>query len=121
MRTPSSALPACPHGLVLGRGKPFAAAALAGLFDFNFTSFLAAGFDLALPLAFAVLGFLVAISPSPSFLLMPGGHASSLFLANCALRVEIADAAAFAARCRIDHRVDEGRLAGIHGLVHGPA
>src|SRR3954454_3444500 len=40
-------------------------------------------------------------------------------LADRALRVEVADAAALAARCRIDHRVDEGGLAGIHGVVDG--
>src|SRR5207253_3825759 len=42
-----------------------------------------------------------------------------LFLTNLALRVEIADAAAFAAGRRVDYRVDECRLAGVHGLVHG--
>src|SRR6202048_5056263 len=42
-----------------------------------------------------------------------------LFLTNLALRVEVTDAAALAASRRIDHRVDEGRLAGVHGLVDG--
>jgi hypothetical protein len=56
MRTPPSALPAAPHGLALGRGRPFA-----GLFDFSFATFFAAGLDLTLPLAFAVLDFLIAI------------------------------------------------------------
>src|ERR1700691_3083098 len=45
----------------------------------------------------------------------------SLFLANHALRVELADIAALAAGGRIDHRVDERRPAGVHGLVHGTA
>src|SRR5207253_152170 len=43
-----------------------------------------------------------------------------LFLAELALRVEIADSAALAAGSRIEHRVDEGRLARIHGRVDGP-
>src|SRR6266516_5709296 len=42
-----------------------------------------------------------------------------LFLAKFALRIEVADAAALAAGCRIDRRVDQGRLAGIHRRVHG--
>src|SRR4029450_11799263 len=50
-----------------------------------------------------------------------GGIHTALFLANPALRVEVADAAALAAGRRIDHRVDESRLAGIHRLVHGAA
>src|SRR6059058_4262544 len=49
------------------------------------------------------------------------GLARALFLANDALRVEVADAAALAAGGRIDHRVNESRLAGIHRLVHGAA
>src|SRR5713226_9043244 len=40
-------------------------------------------------------------------------------LAKHALRVEVADAAALRAGCRVDHRVDQRRLAGVHGLVHG--
>src|SRR5215471_19921878 len=117
MRTPSSALPAAPQDLVLGRGRPFDAAALPGFFDFNFTTFLAAVFDLAL--ALALLRFLV-IARSP---LIPvdarTNRACSLFLANHALRVEVADAAALAAGGRIDRRVDERRLAGIHRRVDG--
>src|SRR5262249_29322824 len=35
-----------------------------------------------------------------------------------ALRIEIADASAFGARRRIDHCVDQGRLAGIHRFIH---
>src|SRR5450755_1844333 len=42
-----------------------------------------------------------------------------LFLLQLALRVEVADAAALAAGSRIQHRVDQGRLAGIHRRVHG--
>src|SRR5262245_63958334 len=41
------------------------------------------------------------------------------FLANRALRVEFADATALGAGGRVDHRVDEGRLAGVHGRVDG--
>src|SRR5215471_4445933 len=44
---------------------------------------------------------------------------SDLLLANRALRVEVADAAALTARRRIDHRVDQRRLARIHRRVHG--
>src|SRR3979409_1051929 len=43
-----------------------------------------------------------------------------LFLANLALGIEVADSAALAAGCWIEHRVDERRLAGIHGRVDGP-
>src|SRR4051794_26241607 len=42
-----------------------------------------------------------------------------LFLAKYTLRVEVADAAALGACRRIDHRVDQGRLSRVHGLVHG--
>src|ERR1700704_3561087 len=50
----------------------------------------------------------------------PRGRARGrLLLAKFALRIEVADAAALAAGRRIDHRVDQGRLAGVHGLVHG--
>src|SRR5258708_15669974 len=40
-------------------------------------------------------------------------------LSKHALRIEVTDAAALGAGCRIDHRVDQGWLAGVHGLVHG--
>src|SRR6266700_2669158 len=40
-------------------------------------------------------------------------------LAKHALRVEVADAATLRAGCRVDHCVDQRRLAGVHGLVHG--
>src|SRR5262249_20282926 len=42
----------------------------------------------------------------------------SSFLAKHALRVEIADPAAFAAGRRVDHRVDEGRLARVQSVIH---
>src|SRR6266403_136584 len=40
-------------------------------------------------------------------------------LAKHALRIEVADAAALRAGRRVDHRVDQRGLAGVHGLVHG--
>src|SRR6267142_5622951 len=49
----------------------------------------------------------------------PAPDVANLFPAKHALWVEVADAAALRAGCRVDHRVDEGRLAGVHGLVHG--
>src|SRR5262249_35806308 len=48
-----------------------------------------------------------------------GKAAPGLFLAQHALRVEVADAAALAAGRRVDHRVDQRRLAGIHRRVDG--
>ena len=41
------------------------------------------------------------------------------FFLQRALRIEVADAAALAAGGRIDHRVDQRRLAGIHRRVDG--
>src|SRR5258708_20203938 len=90
MRTPSSALPAAPHGLADGLGcacTPFA-----------LPPFLAAAF---FALGFFLLFLAMFVSPSQA----------DLFLAKHALRVEVADAPALAAGRRIDHRVDEGRLA----------
>src|SRR5258706_1357188 len=49
----------------------------------------------------------------------PAPDVANLFLAKHGLRVEVADAAALRAGCRVDHRVDQGRLAGVHGLVRG--
>src|ERR1700687_2810010 len=49
----------------------------------------------------------------------PAPDVANLFLAKHALRVEVADAAALRAGRRVDHRVDQGRLAGVHGLVDG--
>src|SRR6476620_9073120 len=43
----------------------------------------------------------------------------SCLLRQRAFRVEIADVATLAARRRIDHRVDECRLSGVHGRVDG--
>src|SRR5215475_9905948 len=87
MRTPSSALPAAPQDLVLGRGRPFDAAALPGFFDFNFTTFLAAVFDLALVLA--LLRFLViARSPLISVDARQIGHAHCFLRTTlCGLRL----------------------------------
>src|SRR3984893_7585231 len=107
MRTPSSALPAWPNGLVEGFGRPFVTAFFAAcFFAFRFTTFFEADFDFALDFTFDFLLFVAIVIPP-------------LFLAKHALRVEVADAAALAAGCRIDHRVDQGRLAAVHGLVHG--
>src|SRR6202158_1380661 len=98
MRTPSSALPAAPHGFADGFGiacTPFA------LPPFFAAAFFALGFFL----------LFLAMFVSP--------FQADLFLAKHALRVGVADAAALAAGRRIDHRVDEGRLAGVHGRVDG--
>src|SRR5580700_9115505 len=46
-------------------------------------------------------------------------HRAILFLADHALRVEIADAPALGAGRGIDNGVDEGRLAGVHRGVDG--
>src|SRR6202040_3750503 len=48
-------------------------------------------------------------------------YVADSFLADRALRVELADVAAFAAGCRIDHGVDQSGFAAVHGLVHGAA
>src|SRR4051812_16471201 len=47
----------------------------------------------------------------------PRHDPAGLFLANYALRIEVADPAAFGTGRRIDHCVDQGRLAGVHRLV----
>src|SRR3974390_1726519 len=99
-RTPSSALPASPHGLVEGLGQ-LARVCAAGLFALSLTTFFTAGVDLAFAMAVAFLAVLFAIFIS-----------SRLFLAQHALRVEIANSAALAACRRVDHRVDQGGLAG---------
>src|SRR5258705_1475446 len=49
----------------------------------------------------------------------PRPDVAGLFLANDALRIEIADAPALGAGRRINHRVDQGRLARIHRRVDG--
>ena len=68
MRTPSSALPAWPNGLLDGFGKPFAAAFFAaGFLAFSFTTFFAVALDLgvafvlAFVFAFAFLRFAIAV------------------------------------------------------------
>src|SRR5881392_839056 len=45
------------------------------------------------------------------------GCRSPIFFANYALRVEVTDPAAFGTRRGVDHRVDERRLARVHGLI----
>src|SRR5206468_12820648 len=94
---PSSALPSWPQGFFEIFG------ALATSFSAGFLAALALSLRLAF---FSFLSFFFAI-------VVP------LFLLDLALRIEIADAAAFAARSRIDHRVDESRLAGVHRRVDG--
>ena len=64
MRTPSSALPAWPKGLLDGFGRPFATAFFdAGFFAFSFTTFFDAALDLGLTfvLAFTFLLFAIAV------------------------------------------------------------
>ena len=64
MRTPSSALPAWPKGLLDGFGRPFATAFFdAGFFAFSFTTFFDAALDLGLTfvLAFSFLLFAIAV------------------------------------------------------------
>src|ERR1700675_4372786 len=72
--------------------------------------------------AFVICSLLKYLLLSCPGLTACAGHdvdvACSLLLQN-ALRIEVADAAAFGAGRRIDHRVDEGRLAGIHRFVDG--
>src|SRR5688500_11214761 len=119
MRTPSSALPAWPKGFFDGGGNSFEATDIRSFFldlplaFFALPVFLIAGFSLAL------IFDLVAISPSP--LLTDAPHVrrcGRLFLLQRALRIEVADAAALAAGCRIDHRVDQRRFAGIQSRVN---
>src|SRR5271170_6088949 len=52
-------------------------------------------------------------TPSSAFMLC------SCFFRQGAFRVEIADVATLAARRRVDHRVDQRGLAGVHGRVDG--
>src|SRR5262249_49919387 len=70
--------------------------------------------------------FLPFLSPSLANAVVPTGaslrsgrRACFLLLLQLALRIEVADAAALAAGSRIDHRVDQGRLAGVHRRVDG--
>src|SRR5438132_12010798 len=108
MRTPSSAMPAWPYGLVEGFGTPFATTFFAvDVFAFSFATFFDAALDLDLTFVLAFLLVAIVVSSENSI------DVADLFLAKHALRVEIADAAALAAGRRIDHRVDESRLAGV--------
>src|SRR5260370_29918823 len=111
MRTPSSALPARPQGLVEGRGRPSADAAV--FLGARFTTFLADLFPPALVLDLLFLRVVIVVPLDESAI-----DSADLFLANRALRIEVADAAALGAGRRVDHRVDKGRLAGGHPLVH---
>src|ERR1700740_778594 len=120
--TPASALPACPHGLVLGRGRPlpddfagpFLAFRLMTFFDDFFADTLALA---ALDFAFATfLRFAIVSSPRIRCCV---ASADDLFLPQHALRVEIADTAALAAGRRIDRGIDQRRLAGIHRGLDG--
>src|SRR5215216_4840730 len=152
MRTPSSALPACPHGRVLGFGNPLAAALRAPLPPRFFaplaeavlalgrsaTTFLPGARRLALRVATILARAAVAAVFFFAFLrvamVVPSSivprERSSLpvrllrapsFFGDHALRIEIADAAALGSCRRVDHRVDQGRLARVHGLIHGTA
>src|SRR5271170_2816531 len=62
MRTPSSALPAPPHGLVLARGRPFFATAAAGRLARSLTIFLADFFAAALDFFRAFVGILFSVA-----------------------------------------------------------
>src|SRR6059036_935270 len=69
MRTPSSALPAAPHGLVVGFGRPVVAATL-GFLALSLTTFLAGFFAAILVLAFVALlrigiSYLLELSSRP--------------------------------------------------------
>src|SRR5579883_2818549 len=127
MRTPSSALPAWPYGLVDGFGKPlplplpfFTAARLAaGFLALSLTTvllaFLADFFAVGLALALLFLRVAIVVSSASRFC------SRRLLLLQRALRVEVADAAALAAGGRVEHRVDQRRLARIHGGIDGAA
>src|SRR5258708_2244151 len=127
MRTPSSALPSPPKGLVDGGGReemPLCATSLfaAGFFATDFTAFFAAGLPAAgfLAAAFFTAFFAAGVDLvctlactlvlAFAFLRVAIAIPLSLFLAKHALRIEIADAAALAAGGRVAHRLGEGRL-----------
>src|SRR3954469_16544516 len=118
-RTPSRALPAWPNGLLDGLGMPlpFLAAFFAGL---AFTSFTTRREAALVDFPRFADCFFFAISSS-SKLEIPIRSAAlppiGLFLLQHALRVEVADAAALAARRRVDHGIDQRRLAGIHRFI----
>src|SRR6185369_3782618 len=92
-RTPSSALPALPKGLLDGRRSPLAADFLAADFFAAFTAGLrtAFAFRFALPCFFCFL--LLAIG---RLLNLSSSNQARLFLFQRALRIEVADAAALA-------------------------
>src|SRR5712691_2797516 len=118
MRTPSSALPASPHGFALGFGIGAAAPAMrpttgatrltAVFLGLDFTTFFfTAGFFAA---AFGFFDFLRGAIFHPLLYLgvvsrasRGEGRRSALFFADHALRVEVADAAALGAGRRVDH------------------
>src|SRR3974377_673624 len=113
MRTPSSARPACPQGLVERRGKLFTFFAPLDLLAASFSTLWAAFLAAAFSLAFAFFGFSLAMFPplaANSFDCVIAG----LFLSQRALRVKIANAAAFAASRRIDPGVYKRGLAVVH-------
>src|SRR5438270_10292853 len=132
MRTPSSALPAWPNGLVEGFGTPlpfFLATSFTTLLDFAAAFFAVLRADFAAffcffamcclplsPLMPAKAGIQFLASGSP---LSRGRAAGESLLLQLALRVEVADAAAFAAGRRIDHRIDQRRLAAVHRGIDG--
>src|SRR5712672_2129437 len=72
---------------------------------------------------FRLLGFLGCHGRSRRLhivgLLVPGAYLTRLFLADLALRIEVADPAALAAGRRVEYGIDEGRLAGIQSRIHG--
>src|SRR5260370_39854286 len=111
MRTPSSALPGRPQGFVEGRGRPLADAAV--FLGASLTTFLVDFFPAALVLDLLFLRVVIVVLLDEIAI-----DSADLFLANRALRIEVADAAALGA-CRLaDHRVAKGRLARVHRLFH---
>src|SRR4051812_3011535 len=138
MRTPSSALPAWPNGLVEGFGAPLpldlAASftiffALGAAFFATFFAVFLAGF--AAFFCFLAIGVSLYVFPSAhsrvsgnpvlgsGSLLLRGRAARELFLLQLAPRIEIADAARLAAGSRIENRIDQRRLARVHCGVDG--
>src|SRR5476651_1046567 len=101
--TPSSALPSLPHGFLEGGLED-----ILGGFATSFSAGRFAGFAFALTLIFEAFALFFAFTAFFFAMFVP------LFLLELALRIEIADAAALAAGGRIDRRVDQRRLAGVH-------
>src|SRR5690349_11223189 len=73
-------------------------------------------FDISIPLTLLGVSSGGPLASGPR-LSLPSARLLRRLLLERALRVEVADAAALASRRRVDHRVDQGRLAGIHGRV----